>query len=267
MRTRTAVRFAMVTGAIMMAPACARAAETVAESKVSSNPSAIPSDAPWARVLDGFWSDGGLDYAGLRASPDDLHGYLESLASARPAEAGQKERIAFWSNAYNAVTAGFVLERYPKIESVKAVDGFFDSLHFPVAGEELTLDEIETRARDEGDPRLHFAVVCASTSCPDLRSEPYRGSDLDRQLAEQTRGFLADPSKGLRFDGEELWLSSIFKWYAGDFTGGSTVVAFFARGKVVDWVLPHLPEALAGRIRAADPSVKYLDYDWSLNDR
>lgn len=221
----------------------------------------------WARVLDDFFEAGGLDYASLAASPEDLEAYLETLADAKPAEMTREERIAFWSNVYNAVTAKFVLDLYPEIESVKAVDGFFDTKTFPVAGESLTLDEIEDRALAEGEPRVHFAVVCASTSCPDLRSEPYRGEDLERQLEEQTRAFLADTEKGLRLEGSDLWLSSIFKWYAGDFTGGSTVVAFFARGRVVDWILPRLPEELADRIREADPSVRYLDYDWSLNDR
>ncbi len=248
----------------VLGPGCAPAADQEAASPMS-NPT--PSDAAWAAVLDRFHRAGGLDYAGLQAAPEDLDAYLSSLVDARTTEATREARIAFWSNAYNAVTAKFVLDRYPGIESVKTVDGFFDSLRYPVAGEELTLDEIETRARDEGDPRVHFAVVCASTSCPDLRFEPYRAEDLEHQLEDQTRAFLADSTKGLRFDGEDLWLSSIFKWYAGDFTGGSTVVAFFARGKVLDWVLEHLPADAATRIRATEPTVKYLDYDWSLNDR
>ncbi len=227
----------------------------------------LPPDRPWERVLDTVQDAGGLDYAGLQAAPEDLESYLASLGQARPEDAAREDRIAFWCNAYNAVTARFVLDLYPEIESVKAIDGFFDSRTFLVAGEQLSLNAIEDRARAEGDPRVHFAVVCASTSCPDLRSEPYRGADLDRQLEEQTRDFLADPDKGLRFTENEVWLSSIFKWYAGDFTGGSTVVAFFARSKVLSWILPHLTDDLAHRIEANEPAVKYLDYDWSLNDR
>lgn len=230
-------------------------------------PPSIPDDAPWERVLERFQLDGGLDYTALKASPEDLDLYLGSFAEARPSEASREERIAFWSNVYNAVTAKFVIDRYPDIASVRDVDGFFKSLRFPVAGEELTLDEIEARALDEGDPRVHFAVVCASASCPDLRWEPYRGADLDRQLEEQTAIFLSDPSKGLRYEGDELWLSSIFMWYAGDFTGGSTMLAYLARGKVRDWVIGHLPAELAETIRRDDPSVRYLDYDWALNDR
>jgi hypothetical protein len=222
----------------------------------------------WGRVLARFRDGAGLDYAGLRAERADLDAFLGGLAAPLPPGWSKGERQAFWINAYNAVTVHHVLERYPGIRSVREVDGFFDALPFPVAGERLTLDEIETRARDLGDPRVHFAVVCASRSCPTLRAEPYRGTAVEEQLAEDTRRFLADPAKGLRLERAEnvLWLSSIFKWYAGDFTGSSTLVAFFARGGVVEWLLPHLPPELAAEIRKSEPAVRYLDYDWALND-
>lgn len=223
----------------------------------------------WGRVLAEHAVDGGVDYAALARDRSDLDAYLRSLARARTGAMGESEAVAFWTNAYNAVVLHHVLERYPGIESVRDVDGFFDELTFPVAGEELTLDEIEERGRDLGDPRVHFAVVCASTSCPDLRGEPYDAGRIDAQLRDQTRRFLSDESKGLRWEPEEdtLWLSSIFKWYAGDFTGGSTVLAFFARGGVLDWVVEHAPPAIARKLRGEDPSVRYLDYDWGLNDR
>ena len=92
---------------------------------------------------------------------------------------------------------------------------------------------------------------------------------LEAQLAGQTRAFLSDPTKGLKLsaDGSSVGLSSIFKWYAGDFTGGSTVAAFFARGGVLDWVIADAPEGTKATLEAKKPSVTYLDYDWSLNDR
>lgn len=228
-----------------------------------------PATAAWGRVLSKYHHSGGLDYAGLKADRGDLDTYLQSLAGARPKAMGKSDAAAFWINAYNAVVAHHVLERYPGIESVKKVDGFFDKLTYPVAGETLTLDAIEGRGRDLGDARIHFAVVCASTSCPDLRGEPFVGSRLDAQLAEQTRAFLSDRSKGLLYDakGNDAHLSSIFKWYAGDFTGGSTVVAFFARGGVLDWVIEHAPKEIAATLKDKKPSVSYLDYDWGLNDR
>ncbi len=223
----------------------------------------------WGRVLERYARDGGLDYGGLQADRGDLDLFLSALEGARPGAWSAAEQLAFWSNAYNAVVAEYVLERYPELESVREVDGFFDAKRRRVAGELLTLDEIETRGRDLGDARIHFAVVCASTSCPDLAAEPFDPRRIDAQLQRLTERFLADPGKGLRYDeaSNTLWLSSIFKWYAGDFTGGSTVVAFFARGKIVSWVLPYLSPALRDTLAERQPSVKYLDYDWSLNDR
>jgi hypothetical protein len=228
-----------------------------------------PDLAAWDRVLGSHVRTGGVDYAALAADRGDLALFLHSLSAAEPTAWNAPRRIAFWVNAYNAVVLHFVLERYPGLESVRAVDGFFATLRYPVAGAERSLDEIEAAARAEGDPRVHFAVVCASASCPDLRAEAYRPEVLETQLEEQTALFLADSEKGLRFDeaAGELHLSSIFKWYAGDFTGGSTVVAFFLRGGLVDWVKAHVPAALAARIEERDPDVAFLDYDWSLNDR
>jgi len=225
--------------------------------------------ALWGDLLAAHWRAGGLDYEGLAADSATLDRYLQSVSAADSATMERDRQLAFWINAYNAVVARFVLDRYPGISSVREVGGFFDGQTFEVAGRQMTLDEVETRARELGDPRVHFAVVCASTSCPDLRAEAYSGERIEAQLEEQTRAFLADSEKGLRFDAGDgmLYLSSIFKWYAGDFTGGSTVVAFFSRGKIIDWLLPHLPAELAAEIEKTEPSVRYLDYDWSLNDR
>ncbi len=227
------------------------------------------SDEPWRRVLEDYQNQGGLDYNALLESRDDLDAYLDTLSLARPGEWAVEDQMAFWCNAYNAVVVHQVLELYPDITSVKGVPGFFDNLKFPVAGQQMTLDQIETAARDLGDPRVHFAVVCASTSCPDLQPTPFESSDLDQQLETATLAFLADSEKGMRFESTEstLHLSSIFKWYAGDFTGGSTAVAYFARGKVLDWVLAQLDSEQASEIRSRDPKIRYLDYDWSLNDR
>ena len=258
----SAQRLRALSAAALLAAACSAADE--------GSPSGNVADAEgWNGLLSRHARDGGIAYSTLAGERALLEEYLESVAAADPSALDPDQELAFWINAYNAGVASLVLDRYPGVESIKDVGGFFDELTFEVAGGPMTLDEVEGRARGSGDPRVHFAVVCASASCPDLRGEAYVGDRLDEQLDEQTRSFLADREKGLRFDpdGNELHLSSIFKWYAGDFTGGSTVVAFFARGKVAAWVLDYLPGELAGAIRAADPDVRYLDYDWSLNDR
>lgn len=228
-----------------------------------------PATDAWDRVLERYAADGGVRYAALKRDRAGLDAFLASVARTRPASLPEPERLAFLVNAYNAIVVAEVLERYPGIESVRSVDGFFDGVEHTVGGRRMTLDEIEAAAR-ELDPRIHFAVVCASTSCPDLRGEAYRGAEIDRQLEEATERFLADRSKGLRYDPEAnvLHASSIFKWYAGDFTGGSRVVAFFARGGVRDWIAEHAGDpALATAIREREPAVRYMDYDWSLNDR
>lgn len=225
--------------------------------------------AAWDRVVSRHAVRGGVDYAAVKADRGDLDAFLACVRRIDPARLPEPDRLAFLTNAYNALVVHAVLARYPGIRSVRDVDGFFDEEEHVVGGARRTLDAVETLAR-EIDPRVHFAVVCASTSCPDLLDEAYTGAAIDRQLRRQTERFLADRTKGLRYDrkANDLHLSSIFKWYAGDFTGGSTVVAFFARGGVLDWVVEHLGDRrLAGELADKRPSVEYLDYDWSLNDR
>lgn len=228
--------------------------------------------APGIRELTGLLgkhvSGGLVDYAGLVDDRELLERYLEIAASANPRDADAADALAFWINAYNASTLRLVLEHYPGIASVRDVQGFFKERSSRIAGELLSLDQIEQRALSFGDARVHFAVVCASVSCPPLRSEPYLGSRLEEQLEEQTLGFLADHERGAAFDeeGEVLSLSSIFKWYGGDFTGGSDVSAFLARGQLVDWVLPYLPAGTREAVAASPPGVRFLDYDWGLNE-
>ncbi len=265
MRVITARRTALAPLLVwILAIGCANSRPETVESSTSGF-----DNSSWARVLELYQRDGGINYTGLAADRADLDVYLGLLEHADPTDWDEAEALAFWSNAYNAVVAEFVLALYPDIGSVKDVSGFFDGTRRVVAGESLTLDEIEGRGRDIGDPRVHFAVVCASTSCPDLPEEPFEASRIDAQLQGLTQRFLADPTKGMRYDEEEnvVWLSSIFKWYAGDFTGGSTMVAFFARGQVLGWVLPNLPLDLQDTLVQREPKVRYLDYDWSLNDR
>lgn len=263
-----------IAAATLLLPACG-AASTDADDSPSEDGAAASASAAsgptaaWDRLLRAHGKQGGIDYAAVKADRSDLDTYLDYIRQTDPSSLSENDRLAFWINVYNAVTVDRVLERYPGIESVRDVDGFFKEDTFPVGGEPMTLDAIEGASR-EMDVRVHFAVVCASTSCPDLRPEAYVGARVDEQLREQTHAFLADTEKGLRYEekGNDVHLSSIFKWYAGDFTGGSTIVAFFARGGVLDWVVEHVgDEQLAKTLEEKDPGVKYLDYDWSLNDR
>lgn len=233
----------------------------------SAGAEAGTSTVSWDRVLQNHVIEGGVDYAGLVSGKGDLDAFLAALRVAEP-PSDPGESAAFWINAYNAAVLDLVVERYP-LSSVMDVDGFFDELRTEIGGELLTLDEIEQRALESGDPRIHFAVVCAAQSCPALRRESFKEAELDSQLEEQTRTFLADESRGARLDDAEgvLWLSSLFKWYGDDFTSGSKVMAYLRRGRLVDWVRPYLPGRTGEVVERTEPSVRYLEYDWALNDR
>lgn len=226
------------------------------------------------KILATYVNDNGwVDYAGLRNNRAALDDYLKSLAAASPQQfPNDAERLAFWMNAYNACTLADVLaDVYQKHQSVREVKGFFDTKKHRIAGADLTLDEIEKRGRELKDPRIHFGVVCASTSCPKLQRFAYTGPQLEEQLSRITREFLTDSSRGLRVDRDpnEVHLSSIFKWYAGDFTMSSSVLARVkaevSGSEVLDYVKKHAPAEIVQFIIEKNPTVKYLDYDWSLN--
>lgn len=206
-----------------------------------------------------------VDYQALAKDPDYSKALAE-FAETDPAALGNaQERFAFWANAYNLLAIKTVVDRYP-VSSIKDGGNFL----FPiwkkkvgtVAGKEYSLDEIEhgILRKEFSEPRVHFAVVCASLSCPDLRAEPYVASRLDEQLDEQARTFLANRTKGLvpGKDGKSAQVSSIFKWFGEDFTSGGGV-AKFVRGAS--------DEATRSEIDGlSDGGISYLDYDWSLND-
>jgi hypothetical protein len=227
------------------------------------------SHAQWSAILERWVQDGGLDYGGLQHEGQaPLAAYLASL-SGTCAEDYERwthaQRIAFWINAYNAFTVRLILDHHP-IASIRRIGWLpgaaFREKFIPMQGLKggtISLDEIEhgTLRSAFREPRIHFALVCASRSCPPLRREAYRGMDLDRQLDDQTRTFLRDPTKN-RVDptARTLYLSPIFKWFAGDFEA--------AAGSLPAYVAPYLGSDTTS---VSDYRVEFLDYDWSLNDR
>ncbi len=206
-----------------------------------------------------------VDYRAVKADPAYAQA-LAALAETRPeALPSEAARLALWTNAYNLLALKAVLDRYP---TTSIRDG--GSLLSPiwkkkigmVGGTAYALDEIEhgILRKTFRDPRVHFAIVCASLSCPDLRPQPYEAARLEAQLDEQTAAFLSNPTKGLQAgsDGKTARVSSIFKWFAGDFATAGGVAAFI-RSRTE----PGLGARLA---RLEDTGLGYLDYDWSLND-
>ncbi|MBU0679531.1 MAG: DUF547 domain-containing protein [Verrucomicrobia bacterium] len=240
------------------------------------------SDAAYARTLAAHVSDAGrVNYASLKANRADLDRYVLQLAELPNAEYlgwPEKRKIAFWLNAYNALTLRVIIDSYP-LRSIMdlGVDevSVWDRVRFEVAGENLTLNDIEhRRLRAEFDePRIHMALVCASKGCPLLRNRPYTADDLDLQLDDQAFKFLRDP-ENLHIEREQsvVYLSSIFDWFSGDFTkqyGDVRLGQRLSAGEnaVVHFILLYLEPPQQEFLAIAPYAIRYLDYDWSLNDQ
>lgn len=216
-----------------------------------------------------------VNYQGMARDKAQLTGYLARLAQVQQGEFDRwptAVQLAFLINAYNAGTVDLVLSGYPGVTSIKDLGSLFSSpwkkRFLPLLGKERTLDEIEhDLIRGSGrfsDPRIHFAVNCASIGCPALRSEAYDSARLDAQLEEQARRFLSDRSRN-RLEGGALRVSSIFKWYRGDFEqgwrGAKSLGAFLALYADAMGLTPAQAQAL----REGTLSIAFLDYDWRLN--
>lgn len=217
-----------------------------------------------------------VDYAGFMRDKPLLENYLSSLAKVeRTTFDGWSDdyQLAFLINAYNAHTIALILTEYPDITSIRDLGGFFSSPWkkeiAPLLGEVRTLDDIEHNLiRGDNkyqEPRIHFAVNCASVGCPALREESYTGEKLETQLQGQTERFLADKTRNYVLD-DTLYLSKIFSWYGSDFEqgwqGAHSVQAFVRLyGDALG-----LSEIQRSRLKSGDMTISFNEYDWRLND-
>ncbi len=223
----------------------------------------------WDGLLKRYVKEGLVDYRGVQQERVILDRYLNSLAATDPAQlASREEQLAFWINAYNSCVFQAVLDRYP-LKSVKQVKGFFDGRHFRIGGRDLTLNQIEEQGRALGDWRIHFAVVCASTSCPTLRSEAYAAERLNEQLADQAERFLSNTQWGLKVNGATLWVSKVFDWYEKDFvlSGQGDALRRLTAPKLLALLAPYLSAEAASATKQPKLGLKYFPYDWSLNEQ
>jgi len=213
-------------------------------------------DGILARRLD---ADGRVAYRDLAAHDlATLDGYLAALAAADPSGWPRDDRFAFWLNAYNALIVRAVLDGH-SAESLLGRLRLFSHYRRPLAGGPRTPDEVEKESlHGFGDPRMHAALVCASSSCPRLRRRAWVAATLDADLDAEVRRFLADPSRNEVGAGVPVVrLSMIFQWYRDDF--GSTDDAVRA------WIARHVDEAARRHLLEDRPPLAYLPYDWTLN--
>jgi hypothetical protein len=215
----------------------------------------------WSLLLDAYTTtDGGFRYAALHANEEHralLADEVEQIGSASTDDMSRDERLAFLINAYNTLTVASVIELWP-IESVMSEDGFFDARAHLVAGEQMTLNALENdHIRTMGEPRIHFAVNCASAGCPPLARTPYTSAALDSQLSTQTRAFVRATTQ-VDADAGTASLSQIFEWFAGDFESSGGVKSF-----VAGYLSPTSAEAIVDE----STTLSFVPYDWALNDR
>ncbi len=225
--------------------------------RLDQRPFHQPDPAPWDAFLKEVVTDEGLvDYSRARGVVlARLHTYTASLARATPAAFGDDQaRLALYLNAYNAFVIEGVLHYQPinSIEDVGPFHQFFRERRYRLAGQVLSLHDLETTLIRPMDARIHFALNCASRSCPPLRAEAFRGPRLEAQLSEATEAFV----RNQHFNGYDaragVWrLSALFDWYRDDFGGEAGVRAMLARF------------GPAGADAAAP--IQFLDYDWRLN--
>lgn len=218
-----------------------------------------------------------VNYAGMQADKSKLDSYMAATSKVSQSEFNgwsKDEQLAFLINVYNAGTVELVLTKYPNIESIKDIGGLFGSPwkqnFITLLGKTRSLDDIEHNlirgSKRYNEPRIHFAVNCASIGCPALLDDAFTASKLDSQLEQVTSKFLADSSRN-RLKGSTLEVSPIFKWYKEDFAtnwrGTKDLAGFLGRYSSS----LELNSAQSADLKAGKIKISYTSYDWSLNKK
>ena len=239
----------------------------------------------WAESLDANYSDFGqflnqyvqnglVNYQAVQKSPELLDEILRQLQNVKDDhyKSWQRdEQKAFWINAYNVAVIKTILDHYPlkkgvswktlvyPANSIQQIPDVWDQKAIKLLGKDRSLNEIEHEIlrKEFKDPRIHFALVCASIGCPVLRPEPYLSNKLDSQLNDQVHVFLSDRRKAYYDkDSDTLHLSPVFRWFGKDFDESGGVIAFIKKY----W--PAAEEKWSVQTK-----IEWLDYDWSLNEK
>lgn len=215
----------------------------------------------WTALLQkNVTSEGKVDYLGFVKDSTSLEKYLDNLSQNSPGSSwSEKEQIAYWINTYNAFTIKLIVDYYP-VRSIKdiskgltMIDSPWDIKFFKIGGVDFDLNTIEHEIlrKKFNEPRIHFAINCASVSCPQLRSEAYNAEQLNTQLSEQANRFVNNLSKNI-ISNNNLQLSKLFDWFKSDFTKSQSLVNFLREHTSVNI--------------SENAAISYLDYNWNLNE-
>lgn len=222
---------------------------------VSAQTSAWTAD--YGRLLGKYATPNGVKYSEWKNNAADLQalqGVVDGIAQEKVDSLGQKEQLAFYVNAYNAWILHEALAKYPTKSVKDALFSFFTSKRIKVAGEQTSFNalEKETIRSKFNDARVHFALNCASRSCPPLQAKPFRGDKLEAQFESLAKGFV-NSERGVRIgQGNSVALSKIFDWYKDDFAKQGGATEFINKRQTTP-----LPK---------DAKITYQEYDWSLNE-
>ncbi|OLD64939.1 MAG: hypothetical protein AUI47_03665 [Acidobacteria bacterium 13_1_40CM_2_68_5] len=220
--------------------------------------------AAWGALLERGTRGGLVDYRYMQEHHAALDSYLNGVAAARLDRLAATQLEALLIDAYNAYTVQSILD-HPDVSSIRMIPGVWTETRHRVGGFDLTLDDIEHRLLRPffRDPRLHFALNCASRSCAPLPPWAYDGNRIEEQLEERARSFLSD-QKNVRIEGARLLVSKYFDWYGGDFTAPGWKKAAPSIGSFIAGYAAPDPKAFIER-QGGKPPIVFMEYDWSLN--
>ncbi|WP_339626055.1 DUF547 domain-containing protein [uncultured Winogradskyella sp.] len=197
--------------------------------------------------------NGNVDYKGFKKSRAQLLAYIGILENTYPKldSLSKNEKLAYWINTYNALTIDLILRNYPT-KSIKDIKDPWDQRLWKFGDKWLNLNDIEHKIlRHMNEPRIHFAIVCASVSCPKLQNVAFTALNLDAQLIKATKEFLNDTSKN-KLSEDRIQLSKIFKWFKKDFEN---------RDSIIDFLNLYADIKISSKAKKS-----FMDYNWNLND-
>jgi hypothetical protein len=208
----------------------------------------------WEKLLKKYVAENGdVNYKGFKKNVEQLNNYVDYLATKIPSENWSKpEKLAYFINVYNANTIKLIIDNYP-IKSIKDIKNPWSKKRIKIGNEDFSLEDIEHQIlREMDEPRNHFAINCASTSCPKLLNSAYTSENVEQLLDKATNSFIENPKKNIISE-HQLQLSKIFKWYKSDFT---------TNGNLIDYINQYSKVKIH-----RDATITYLEYDWNLNEQ
>ena len=249
------------------APASVKAQGPIADEVTAALSSGTDTFAhqEWSRLLAGGIREGLVDYDYFQEHREELDDYLDRIAEVELSGLSSPHLMALLCNAYNALTIRSILN-HPTVSSIRDIPGVWKRTTHRVGGHDLTLDQIEHNILRPffQDPRVHFAINCASASCAPLPPWAFTGEKLEEQLDGRARDFLRDP-RNVRVEDGRLVLSKYFDWFADDFVGAE----WDPRADTIgSFVALYADDEVASFIQSSEgqPPISFVDYDWSLND-